>query len=211
MPLPRSQVERLVTVMNDQLRREMDIDFPVYDVDDVADDIDDETTRYVIATDTGDEVEILVACSVERIPGEPIGLVRAKQMTYEEFLQKQPEGTADVIAESDALSESDFPVCEMGQWYVDTAYQNQGIGIQLGIELLSNLGDVAMEPVVAVGLRRPNHSNPNLELAQQVADCVVGEVQGPVSMVEREDGTVPELDVVIFKGNLTRIRSYFGI
>lgn len=211
MPLPRSQVERLVTIMNAQIRREMEIDRSVYEVDDIADDIHDETTRYAIATDTGDDVETLVACSVERIPGEPIGLARAKRMTYDEFLQKQPEGTEDVIAESDALGESDFPVCELGEWYVDAAYQNEGIGMRIAVELLSNLGDVALEPIVGVGLRKSNHSNAHLEQFQQVADSVVGEVRGPVPMAEREDGTAPEFDVVIFKGNLNRIRSYLGI
>lgn len=211
MPLPRSQVERLVTIMNDQIRRELDIDFPVYEVDDVADDIQDETTRYAIAIDTGDDIETLVACSVEQFPGEPIGLARAKRMTYNELLQKHPEGTADVIAESDVLGESDFPVCELGQWYVDAAYQNQGIGMQIAVELMSNLGDVAQNPVVGVALRKSNHSNAHLELAQQMADSVVGEVRGQVPMVEREDGTAPEFNVVIFKGNLNRIRSYLGI
>jgi hypothetical protein len=197
--------------MNDQIQREMGIDRPVYEVDDVADDIHDETTRYAIATDTGDDVETLIACSVEQIPGEPIGLAGAKRMTYDEFLQRQPEGTADVIAESDALGESDFPVCELGQWYVDAAYQNQGIGMQIVVELLSNLGDVAHNPVVGVGLRKSNHSNPHLEQFQQVADSVVGEVRGSVSMAEREDGTAPEFDVVIYKANLNHIRSYLGI
>jgi len=211
MPLPRSQVERLVTIMNDQIQRWMEIDRSVYEVADVADEIYDETTRYVIATDTGDTVETLVACSVEQIPGEPIGLVRAKQMTYDEFLQKQPEGTADVIAESDALGESDFPVLELGQWYVDTAYQNRGIGVQLGVELVRNLDDVALDPVVGVSLQRPDHSNAHLEQFRQVADSIVGEVRGPISMVEREDGTAPELTVVIFKFDLNHIRSYLGI
>ena len=211
MPLTRSQVERLVTIMNDQIQREMEIDIPVYEVDEVADDIHDETTRYVIATDTGDNVETMVVCSVEEIPGEPIGLTRAKQMTYDEFLQKQPEGTADVIAESDALGESDFPVLEFGQWYVATAYQNEGIGMQLGVELVANLDDVALDPIVGVGLRKSNHSNPHLEQFTQVADSVVGEVRGPLPMVEREDGTAPELEVVIFKGNLDYLRSYLGL
>ena len=211
MTLPRPQVERLVTIMNDQIRREMEIDLPVYEVDDVAYEIRDERSRYVIATDTGGDVETLVASSVKQIPGEPVGLARAKRMTYDEFLQKQPEGTADVIAASNALAESDFPVCEFGEWYVDAAYQNEGIGMQIAIELLSNLGDVALDPVVGVGLRKSNHSNPHLELFEHVADSVVGEVRGPVSMVERVDGTAPEIDVVIFKGDLNHIRSYLGL
>ena len=197
--------------MNDQIQREMGIDIPVYNVDEVEDDLHDETTRHVIATHTGDNVETMVVCSEAEILGEPIGLAGAKQMTYDEFLHKQPEGTADVIAESDALGESDFPVLEFGQWYVDTAYQNEGIGLQLGVELVRNLDDVALDPIVGVGLRKSNHSNPHLKQFKLVADSVVGEVRGPLSMVERKDGTAPELEVVIFKGNLECLRSYLGI
>lgn len=195
--------------MNEQIQRVLGEEVDAYNVADVERDIQRADTRYVVASDTGDGIETTLAS--EGVPGEPVGVVGATRMSYEDFVYKYPDGTETLVAESDAISRSDFPACDLGQWYVRPEYQNQGIGLRIGVELLQNLGPLDQYPAVAGAWKKPNGRNRHIDLCRRAGGTVLGEVSGPALDFRRPDGTRPEFDVVLFRADIDEIRDFVGV
>jgi len=201
--------DTIVGIMNEQIQRVLGEAVDAYNVADVERDIQRADTRYVVASDTGDGIETTLAS--EGVPGEPVGVAGAKPMNYEAFLHKYPDGTETVIAESDAISRSEFPVCDLGQWYVRPEYQNQGIGLRIGVEVLKNLGPLDQYPAVAGAWKKPNGKNRHIDLCRRAGGTEIGTVRGPVLGFDRPDGTHPVFEVVLFRGDIDEIRDFVGV
>lgn len=201
--------DTIVGIMNGQIQRVLGEPVDAYNVADVERDIRREDTQYVVASDTGAGIETTLAR--EDVPGEPVGVAGAKRMSYEAFLEKYPDGAGDLVAESDALSRAEFPVCDLGQWYVRPEYQNQGIGMQVGVELLRNLGPLEQYPVVTGAWKKPNGRNHHIELCRRAGGTELGTVSGVPADFRRPDGTGPEFDVVLFRGDIDEIREFAGV
>lgn len=196
--------------MNGQIQQILETDIEAYETTKIERDIERADTRYVVAADTGGDIETTMAS--EGVPGNPVGVARAKRMEYGEFLKKYPEGTETVIAESEDISRSEFPVCDLGQWYVRPAYQNAGIGLRIGVELLDNLGPLDQYPIVGGAWRKPGGDNSHIDLYRRAGGTVLGEARGTVLNFDRaDDGTHPEFEIVLFRGDIDRIRRYLGL
>lgn len=145
-----------------------------YDSAELEREIQGEDAIFLVATAEGDEVSVReLRDTDDELAGEVVGSIGARVMDFETF-DRYVGSAEQLLAESEQLSRADFPVCEVGRWYVAPAYQSQSIGIRLALALLERLPRLDTYPLLGEAWQRDDRENDHINLFTRFGATKVG-------------------------------------
>lgn len=151
-----------------------------YDRAELESEIRGDDAIFIVGTVDGDEISACELTSLDqRVEGEVVGTVGARVMDFETF--DRYVGSAErLVAESDGLSRSEFPICEVGRWYVAPEHQSRSVGFRMMAELLREIPRLKTYPLIGEAWQKETRRNGHIDLFLRSGARKVGETRwGP--------------------------------
>lgn len=151
-----------------------------YDREELADEIRGDDAIFIVGTVDGGEVSVRELTSLdEGVRGDLVGTVGARVMDFETF-DRYVGSAGRLVAESDGLSRSEFPVCEVGRWYVAPESQGESVGLRMMTELLREVPRLDTYPLIGEAWQKDGRRDGHIDLFLRSGARKVGETRwGP--------------------------------